>query len=115
MSYDASSRTIGTNQPKIIFVSDVLTGVKKDSATKRALAFSCLRLVLLSLSSRLQTYEELHFRDLLVNLLHELDDKVDQFVLEHLLGMEIRNEERDVVTLPDINTRDQLQGLAAIL
>lgn len=40
-----------------------------------------------------ETYEELHFRDLLINLLHELDNKVDQLVLQHLLGVEVRNQE----------------------
>jgi hypothetical protein len=44
-------------------------------------------------------YEELHFRNLLVNLFHELDDEVDKLVLEHLLGVEVCNEERDVVSL----------------
>lgn len=39
------------------------------------------------------TYEELHFRNLLINLLHELDNKVDQLVLQHLLGVEVRNQE----------------------
>lgn len=45
------------------------------------------------------TYEELHLRNLLINLLHKLNDEVDQLVLQHLLGMEVRNEERNIVSL----------------
>jgi hypothetical protein len=37
--------------------------------------------------------EKLHFRDLLVHVLHELDDKVHQLVLQHLLGVEVGDEE----------------------
>ena len=40
-----------------------------------------------------RTYEEFHFGNLLVNLLHELDDKVYQLVLQHRLCVEIRDEE----------------------
>lgn len=43
--------------------------------------------------------EELHLRDLLVHLLHELYDKVDQFMLQHLLGVKVRDQEGDVVAL----------------
>ena len=46
-----------------------------------------------------RTYEEFHLGNLLVNLLHELDDKVDKLVLQHLLGVEIGDEEGDVVSL----------------
>jgi hypothetical protein len=38
-------------------------------------------------------YEELHLRDLLVDLFHELDNKVDQLMLQHLLGVEIGDQE----------------------
>lgn len=44
-------------------------------------------------------HEELHFRDLFVNFLHELDDKVYQLMLQHFLGMGIRNQEGYVVSL----------------
>lgn len=37
--------------------------------------------------------EKLHLRDLLVHILHELDDKVHQLVLQHLLSVEVGNEE----------------------
>ena len=47
----------------------------------------------------LRTYEELHLRNLPVDLLHELNDEVHQLVLQHLLGMEVGNEERDIVAL----------------
>jgi len=57
-------------------------------------------LALLS-KNELQTiaYEKLHLRNLLVHLLHEVNDEVDQFVLEHFLGVEIGNKEGDVVAL----------------
>lgn len=45
------------------------------------------------------TYKELHFRNLLVNLLHKLDDEVHQLMLKHLLGMEVGDQEGDVVAL----------------
>ena len=45
--------------------------------------------------------EELHLRDLLVHILHELDDKVHQLVLQHLLGVEVGDEERNVIALPN--------------
>ena len=44
-------------------------------------------------------YEELHLGDLLVNLLHELDDEVHQLVLQHLLRVEVRNQEGDIISL----------------
>jgi hypothetical protein len=46
------------------------------------------------------TYEELHLGDFLVHFFHELDDEVDQLVLEHLLCVCIRDQERNVITLP---------------
>lgn len=45
------------------------------------------------------TYEELHLGNLLVYLFHELDDEVNKLVLEHLLGVEVCDEEGDVVSL----------------
>jgi len=50
-------------------------------------------------------YEKLHLRDLLVNFLHELYYKVDQFVLEHLFSVKVRDEKRDVIALPYISSR----------
>lgn len=47
------------------------------------------------------TYKELHLGNLLVNFLHELNDKVDQFVLQHLLGVEICYQERNVIALQE--------------
>ena len=44
---------------------------------------------------------ELHLRDLLVDLLHEVDDEVDQLVPEHLLGVEVGDQETDVVALEE--------------
>ena len=45
--------------------------------------------------------EELHLRDLLVHILHELNNEVHQLVLQHLLGVEVGDEERNVIALPD--------------
>ena len=59
------------------------------------------------------TYEKLHLRDLLVDLLHELDYEVDQLVLEHLLGVEVGDEERDIVALDGLATQDE-EGLGAL-
>ena len=42
---------------------------------------------------------QLHLADLLVDLLHEADDEVDQLVLVHLLRVEVRDQEADVVAL----------------
>lgn len=55
-------------------------------------------------------YEELHFGNLLVHLLHELDDEVDELVLEHLLGVEVCDEERDVVALEGGAERGETSG-----
>ena len=77
------------------------TGVRKASATKRARALSCDRLAGAKHAYKgLGVYKELHFRNLLIDLLHKVYDEVDQFVLEHLLGVEIRNQERNVIPLP---------------
>jgi hypothetical protein len=45
------------------------------------------------------TYEELHFRDFLVDFFHELDDEVDKLMLQHLFRVEVRDQERDIVPL----------------
>lgn len=42
---------------------------------------------------------QFHLTDLLVNFLHEVDDKVHQLMLVHLLRMEVGDEEANVVTL----------------
>ena len=60
-----------------------------------------------------RTYEEFHLGNLLVNLLHELDDKVDKLVLQHLLGVEIGDEEGDVVALNGFAAEDE-EGLGAL-
>lgn len=46
-----------------------------------------------------ETYEELHLGNLLVDLLHELNDKVYQLVLQHLRRVSVGDQERDVITL----------------
>lgn len=53
-------------------------------------------------SSALQVeyaYKELHLRDLLVDFLHELNDKVHQLMLQHLLGVEVCDQERNIIAL----------------
>ena len=45
------------------------------------------------------SYEELHLRDLLVHLLHELDDEIHQLMLQHFLGVEVGDKEGDVIAL----------------
>ena len=40
---------------------------------------------------------QLHLANLLVDLLHELDDEIDELVLEHRLGVCICDEKGDVV------------------
>ena len=42
----------------------------------------------------------LHFGDLLVNVLHELDDKVDELVLEVRLNVCIGQQKANVIALP---------------
>ena len=42
---------------------------------------------------------ELHVADLLVNLLHKLKDEINELVLVHLLGVEVGEQEADVVAL----------------
>jgi hypothetical protein len=82
-----------------------LTGVKKDSATNRARAFNWITLALnhQMRPRNPRTYEELHLRYLLVHFLHELDDKVDQLVLQHSFCMEVRDQERDVISLEQVS------------
>lgn len=41
--------------------------------------------------------EELHLGNLLVNLLLELNDKVDKLVLQHLFGVEVCYQEGNVI------------------
>lgn len=70
------------------------TGVRKDSATKRALAFSYNEVSIRKLADNPRiSYEKFHLRDLLVDLFHELYDKVHQFVLQHFFRMGIRDQE----------------------
>jgi hypothetical protein len=44
-------------------------------------------------------YEKLHLRNLLVNLLHELNDEIDQLMLEHFFGVSVGDQEGDVISL----------------
>lgn len=40
-----------------------------------------------------KTYKKLHLGYLFIYLFHELYDKINQLMLQHLLGMEIRYQE----------------------
>lgn len=55
----------------------------------------------LSYETSSSVQEELHLRDLLVHILHELNNEVHQLVLQHLLGVEVGDEERNVIALPN--------------
>jgi hypothetical protein len=44
-------------------------------------------------------YEELHFRNFLVHLLHKLNDEVHQLMFEHFFGMSVGDQERNIVSL----------------
>ncbi len=85
----------------------VRTGVRKLSATKRALALSYPVLALSSCILAVEpcsccAYKELHLRNLLIHLLHELYDKVNQLVFQHLLGVKVGNQERDIIALQSL-------------
>lgn len=62
-----------------------------------------------------RTYEELHLRNFPVDLLHELNDEVYQLVLQHFLGVEVGNEERDIVALFEKDHVSQIQTRQAML
>ena len=49
------------------------------------------------------SHEKLHLRHFLVDFLHELYYKVDQLVLKHLLGMEVGDEEGNVIALGSVS------------
>ena len=59
-------------------------------------------------------YKELHLGNLLVNLLHELNDEVNQFVLQHLLCMEVGDQEGDVISLDRFPPQDN-EALCSLL
>ena len=77
------------------------TGVKKDSATNLALEFSynVVSKQNIQRNQQIVAYEKLHFRYFLVDLLHELNYEIDKLMLEHRLRMEIRYQERNIITL----------------
>jgi hypothetical protein len=53
---------------------------------------------------------QFHFRNLLVYVLHKLNDKVDKFVLEHRLSVEVGDQERDIVALGYISLGPERTG-----
>ena len=80
---------------------DRLTGVRKDSATNRALAFSCMmyKHPKIHRNFHVSTYEKLHLGYFLVNLFHELYDEIHEFMLQHLFGVEVGDQERYIIAL----------------
>jgi len=46
---------------------------------------------------------KLHLTDLLINLLHEVNDEVNQLVFVHLLCVEVCYQEADVIALTNTN------------
>ena len=61
---------------------------------------------LLSANSGSGVDRKLHLRDLLVYLLHEVDDEVHELVAQHLLRVEVGDQEADVVTLDLLPPQD---------
>lgn len=51
--------------------------------------------------------KELDLGNLLVHFLHELDNKVDQLMLQHCLGVVVRDQERNVVALHGLAAEDK--------
>lgn len=105
----------------------MITGVKKDSATKRARAFNCGKLVHgsnqqlgsisgppltnnfiseISLSTSSMLKRELGVSGNQLARLRQktiqLNDKVYQFVLQHRFDMHVGNQERDIIALDEI-------------
>jgi hypothetical protein len=56
--------------------------------------------------TRSRVQEQLHLRNLLVHLFHKLNDKVHQLVLQHLLGVEVRDQETDIVALDRLSPQN---------
>lgn len=48
----------------------------------------------------------LHLGDLGIDVLHELDDEIDELVLVHRLGVEVGDQEGDIVSLDGLTTQD---------
>jgi hypothetical protein len=45
------------------------------------------------------THKQLHFRHFLIHFFHEGDDKLDKLVLKKMLGVIVRNQKADIVSL----------------
>lgn len=45
------------------------------------------------------THKEFHLRYLLIDFLHELDDKIDKLMLQHLFSVKIGYQKRNVIAL----------------
>ena len=57
--------------------------------------------------SRASIEEQLHLRNLLVDLLHKLYYEVDQLVLQHFFGVRIRDQKRDIIALHRLPPQDE--------
>merc|ERR1711884_535703 len=49
---------------------------------------------------------QFHLGNLLVNLLHEMNDKVDEFVSQHLFSVEIGDQKANIITFDLFTTHD---------
>lgn len=56
------------------------------------------------------TYEKLHLGNFLVNLFHELDNKVHQLVLQHGFCVEVCDQEGDIISLSTVSNRRYISG-----
>ncbi len=61
--------------------------------------------ILLRNNTSTRADRELHLADLLVDLLHELDDEIYNLVLEHRFGVSIGDQEAHVIALCNLSTR----------
>ena len=55
----------------------------------------------------------LHLGDFRIDVLHELNDEIDQLVLVHGLSVEVGDEERDIISLNSLTTQDD-EGLSTL-
>ena len=49
---------------------------------------------------------QFHLGNLLVNLLHEMNDKVDEFVSQHLFSVKIGDQKANIITFDLFTTQD---------
>ena len=71
----------------------------QQGGNKKAKSLQELLQVLLRADTGTGVEAKLHVADLLVNLLHKLKNEIYKLVLVHLLGVEVGEQEADVITL----------------